>query len=43
MVVKKSKGIVSPYTSGINIVKNIIRDREVVLDIDTLLEKSFKR
>ena len=42
-LIKKSKGIVSPDTSGINIVKDIIDDREVELDIVRLLDKQFQK
>ncbi len=42
-IVKKSKGIVSPDTLGINIVKNVIGDLEIELDIDTLLDKQFQK
>ena len=41
-IIKKSGGIVSPNTRGINIVQNIIGEKAINLDIDLLLNRQFQ-
>ena len=42
-IIKKSGGIVSPNTRGINIVQKIIGERTIDLNIDILLNKQFQK